>query len=148
MTLMSAPCSRTPQAVRQMGALAEAHVYAKIECACRAETISVWVSTGSGIQTVRVEDGEAAHTLYEAGHSVYCRAPLGLEERLVKSTVRALGLGWRGGEGSEGEVGQASAAHLGPSAHCDCCPFPPRSWSSFAARQATSRTFTGTSSRI
>ena len=78
-----------------------------------SETISVWTVAAPGpaqkINTARVQDARSATALWEAGHSVYCRAPENVEKTLVESAVRALGLGFRVEEAGvkqvvEGEV--------------------------------------------
>lgn len=40
-----------------------------------SEKVHVWIVVPGGkIQTVYIEDAAAAHTLYLAGHSTYCRS--------------------------------------------------------------------------
>jgi hypothetical protein len=74
-----------------------------------SETISVWTTppaarstdtdthteTDKKIDTARVSDAKSAHILWKAGHSIYCRAPEGVEKLLVDSAIRGLGLGFK-----------------------------------------------------
>lgn len=43
-----------------------------------------------------MEDATAAAALHAAGHSTYCRAPVGVESSLVSALVRDTALGFNG----------------------------------------------------
>lgn len=45
------------------------------------------------LKSVDLEDGSAAATLHAAGHSAYCRAPIGVEHSLVGAMLRDTGMG-------------------------------------------------------
>jgi hypothetical protein len=62
-----------------------------------SESIQVWLPTQKSnkkIDSIRVDDKQA-FKLYQAGHSLYCRAPQELEHALVPSLLQSLGYGVR-----------------------------------------------------
>ena len=66
-----------------------------------SENVFVWLGPQPGakqsanrtIQSIELQDPQAAFALHESGHSTYCRAPPELEQPLVSSLLRDTGLG-------------------------------------------------------
>lgn len=61
-----------------------------------SEQIHVWLSTSlseSTLESISVDDPAQASLLYQAGHSLYCRAPLSLEKSVILQVVNEIGFG-------------------------------------------------------
>lgn len=60
-----------------------------------SENIQAWVKTKCGkIESVSVESPHAGKVLYDAGYSLYCRAPLSLSELLIPQLAKDIGMGF------------------------------------------------------
>ena len=66
-----------------------------------SDNVFVWLAPQPGvkqhakrtIQSIELQDPDAAYALHQSGHSTYCRAPPELEQPLVSSLLRDTGLG-------------------------------------------------------
>jgi hypothetical protein len=65
-----------------------------------SDNVFVWLAPQPGanqtkrtIQSIELQDPEAAYALYQSGHATYCRAPPELEQPLVSTLLRDVGLG-------------------------------------------------------
>lgn len=74
----------------------------KILAETSSDNVFVWLappqpgvkqSAKRTIQSIELQDPEAAFALHQSGHSTYCRAPPELEQPLVSSLLRDTGLG-------------------------------------------------------
>jgi hypothetical protein len=71
----------------------------KLVASSASDQVHVWLSytsssTGaSGLESIGVEDPAHALKLYHAGHSLYCRAPRELEDKVVPRLLDAVGMG-------------------------------------------------------
>ena len=66
-----------------------------------SDNVFVWLAPQPGgnqttkrtIQSIELQDPDAAYALHQSGHATYCRAPPELEQTLVSSLLRDVGLG-------------------------------------------------------